>query len=312
MRSPQRLISSWLRRYHMRERIAEVSAQLSLALQTPVDLHPAGLPGGGMDAIFLARRKGASGGIPRSSTLLSDTIQSGMAGDVIASVRVNGPRNLLVLDEPELPRLALGHDARLRREATAYRKLAPLGLAPQLLVRGDVFLANEWLGWSRATELLKRSEDCLWELLPEVLSAVRRMHAAGVTHMDLNCGNMLVKPDWSTVAFIDFEYAPLQGMSVAAQQAFDYLRLAHNLLKPRRGLRVILQDPDRFVGLFAAAMSKDGNGVADVPAVCLRRIQLYDPIHRGFLGILNRRASVIRPLERSAGETQCMTARDTI
>lgn len=79
------------------------------------------------------------------------------------------------------------------------------------------------------------------------LDAIREMHEHDVVHLDLNCGNLLIAPDFQSVAIIDFEFAPLLLMSRFDQQRFDYLRLAHNLLKPRAVRRL------RFCNLNASS-----------------------------------------------------------
>jgi serine/threonine protein kinase len=128
------------------------------------------------------------------------------------------------------------------------------------MARGEFFLANQFLPWPRVSEVLKRSSDCLWIVLPKVLAAVRRMHDRGIVHMDLNCGNLLISPDLQSVVIIDFEYAPHHQMVSFDQQRFDYLRLAHNLLKRRRGRAAALTDPHRFVELFSRFAPESGFG----------------------------------------------------
>lgn len=268
MRSPAQLVSLWWKRHQMRDQIATVSVQLASALGNSIRLQVVPHSGGGADAIFLVHR--------------AIDFDRRRRCDPVAVVRVASTDGDFVPDEPELPRIALLTKQRIEREAAAYQMLAPLGRSPELLIRGDDFLANTWLPGTRASAILRRSEEAIWDLLPLVLTAIRAMHAQDVVHMDLNCGNLLVSPDQTAVAFIDFEYAPASQLSPHSQRAFDYLRFAHNLLKPRRGLNAILKQPDRFVRCFADAVDRCDCQPDELPSACMNRLDRHNVIREGF------------------------------
>lgn len=235
MNSPGRLLRSWLNHLRLRDQVREVEWQLGLALRRSVQLVPA-RTGGGFDSIYFARTRRA----PHR---------------FVASVRINCPWKTTTPDEPLLPRRVLDGPARIRREATAYRRLAADGLTPRLLVQSSGWLANEWLPWIRVADVLRRDESALWTMLPAVLDSIRRMHELGVVHMDLNCGNLMLTPDAAAVTLIDFEYEPVAGLPENECRAFDLLRLVHNLLKPRRGRDEILRHPERFADLIRPALA---------------------------------------------------------
>lgn len=270
MKTPRRLFRKLLVRWRQRHQIREVRRQLSLVLGEAVRLEPASRSGGGFDSVFIARSRNQ-----RTRCL--------------AGVRVCSPsRRLPQADEPDLPRQVLSSGARIHREGEAYQRLSPLGLSPQLLVQGESFLANVWLPWPRASELLRESERRVWDILPPVLRAISEMHACGVVHLDLNCGNILVRPDLQAVAFVDFEYGPAEGMSAQAQQAFDLLRFTQGLLRPRRGLGAIRADQPRFVECLQAFCSGPTPGttgtapaLTSLPPACFRRISDYPVISHG-------------------------------
>ncbi len=76
------------------------------------------------------------------------------------------------------------------------------------------------------------------------------MHDQGVVHLDLNLGNLLLNPDGKGVAFIDFEFGPVDWVSNEQQMAFDYLRLITDCTKRRRGGELLLADSERLIQLL--------------------------------------------------------------
>ena len=263
MRSPLRLLNAWIDHQRLSERRSLVEWQLGIILKQSVTLLPT-VSGSGFDRIYLAQTNS------RPST-------------TIACVRMNCPWRGIPPEQAQLPRKPLKAAQRIARETRAYDVLAPLGIAPRLIARGENFLANHWLPWPRLSEVLKRSPGCLWRALPPVLIAVRKMHSRGVVHMDLNCGNLLISPDFGSVALIDFEYAPLTGMTFFDQQRFDYLRLAHNILKPRRGREAAMRDPLRFVESFARVAPESGFGFPEpLAAASFSRVLEDSTIRSGF------------------------------
>ncbi len=275
--SPLRRLNAWIDHQRLAERRQQVEWQLGVIFRQPVTLRPT-LTGGGFDRIYLAH-----GDSQRSK--------------ILASVRMNVPGGDRPPKEPQLPRLPLSGEHRIRREALAYQQLSPLGIAPRLIARGEFFLANQWLTWPRLSDLLRHDRQLLWGVLPVALEAIRQMHENGVVHMDLNCGNLLIAPDFQSVVIIDFEFAPLRSMIRFDQQRFDYLRLAHNLLKPRRGREAAFQQPERFVELFARYVPEAGFGIPDaMHSAWFERVVEHDVIRTGFeeiFGVLDGQSRVI-------------------
>lgn len=278
MISPLRMLNAWIDHQRLFERCRHVEWQLGVVLKQAVTLVPT-LLGGRLDRIFVAQTE-------------SYPVRT------LACVRMSCPWRDQAPAEPFLPRIPLPAKRRIVRECRVYQHLAPLDLAPQLIARGEYFLANQFLPWPRVSEVLRRSSEDLWVVLPRVLAAVRRMHDSGIVHMDLNCGNLLISPSFDSVAFIDFEYAPIHQLGWFDQQRFDYLRLAHNLLKRRRGREAAFNEPHRFVDLFSQFAQESGFGLPKpLNGLCFRRVLEHDVIRQGFEDLFG----VLEPVESCAG-----------
>jgi len=276
--SPFRLLNAWIDHQRLAELRRQVEWQLGVLFRQPVTLRPT-LSSGGFDRIYLA---------------YGDSQYS----KILASVRMNVPGRDRPPKEPHLPRVPLPGAYRIHRESRAYRQLSPLGIAPRLIARGEFYLANHWLPWPRLSNVLRHHSHLLWDILPVALDAIRKMHESGVVHMDLNCGNLLIAPDFQSVVIIDFEFAPLPAMSHFDQQRFDFLRLAHNLLKPRRGRETAIQQPELFVELFARFVPETGLGVTDaMNTAWFERVVEHQVIRDGFaeiFGVFDHNSKVIR------------------
>ncbi len=228
MRSPMR----WFRRYAELRRLAPrrrtLEADLTALWGAPCTLIPASTKGG-YDQIYYA----VGGGVRR------------------AVVRVNNPYK--TQHDPIGPRdpgVPLGSAARLAREWDAYSRLFPRGLSPQPLWRTEDAITCAWLDGQRASDVLASQHARVWTVGAAVLQATRRMHDAGVVHLDLNLGNFLLCGPDAVPAVIDFEFGPVDWVTPDQQMAFDYLRVIDDLLRPRRGGRVLLTDPGRLVSIL--------------------------------------------------------------
>lgn len=235
MRSPLR----WLRRrseFAMQSaRRIELEAEFTQFHSSPVSFVPADAKGG-YDQIYYAlegRRR-------------------------LAVVRINSPHKsekdpIGPLD----PGIPLGPAERLEREWRAYEKLFPVGLSPQPMWRTSDCIVCSWLPWRRASEVLAKRRNLTWSVIERSLAAIRRMHDAGVIHLDLNTGNLLIEEDGPSIAIIDFEFGPVNWVSHQQQMAFDYLRLIDDFVKPRRGGKVMLADVKRLALLLEGRVSPE-------------------------------------------------------
>lgn len=263
MKSPIRHVFGLYRRIQMRDRILEARTLLEFALEQKLRLIPIGA-------------------FNKKQDLLYKAVAADTSSIPLASVRVVDHTQPRVPDEPDLPRVLPEHRDRLARETMAYRQLGSIGLSPVWLAGGENFLANSWLDWPRLSDLLRTSEDSIWILLPKCLLALNQMHQQGVAHLDLNCGNILVSPIDQSIVFVDFEYQPTVNQSLQEQQAFDYVRFTHSLLKRRRALRAAIENTDRFCQLFHQATEGLNFSEVHLPTACFSRIQRHPYIYEMF------------------------------
>lgn len=232
MRSPLR----WFRRrseFNLQSaRRLELESEFSRFRGKEIQLIPASAKGG-YDQIYYAMENGRH----------------------IAVVRVSSPhkkQNDPVL--PDDPARPLHAQQRLDREWDAYEKLFPLGLSPEPIWRTKDAIACSWVRWRRASRMLVKRRDMAWPILERALDAIRRMHAAGVIHLDLNTGNFLVQKTGPGISIIDFEFGPVPWLDERQQMAYDYLLLLNDIVKPRRGGQVILSDLPRLKDLLESAV----------------------------------------------------------
>ncbi len=282
MRFPGRALLRWKQRYVARHRAGEVRKQLTQIFGQSIRLQFV-VTGGGTDLIYQAH--------------LADSPKT-----VVACVRLGQECLSLTPDEPNLPRRMLSMTTRIEREADIYRRLAPEKVTPRLLAQSTDFLANEWLPWPRLSDVLRNREASLWDVLPLVFEHVARMHSAGIMHLDLNCGNILVSRDLSAVAFIDFEYGPPDDLPTATLQAFDYVRHTHNLLKRRRGLDEVCGAPQRYIDLLLRYIPFPEKPVLrQLHPECFDRIRRLPILAEGFRELFGELpANAVRSVKKSA------------
>ena len=179
-------------------------------------------------------------------------------GRRFAVVRVNNPgKSRTGSVGPNDLAIPLDSRERLNREWTAYQRLFPIGISPPPIWRTDDAIACGWLEWPRASEMVIRDRNEFWPMLESILPAIRQMHQSGVTHLDLNLGNILAEPKTRRIAFIDFEFGPVASVTIPQQRAFDYLRLIDECIRPRRGGKQLLGDMDRLIRLLQQCVDEE-------------------------------------------------------
>ena len=166
----------------------------------------------------------------------------GRGRDVVCLVVCGGkPVGVLRLARPEtapstpaaagLPFVSLSATDKIEREWQAYAKGAPLGLTPQPLWRDAHALL---CAYAEAGPLSHEAESGRAELLALATDAVLqivRLHAAGITHMDMSLANILYDRAGQRYLFVDFEYGPAAGLSFEQQCLYDHLRLLESVWK---------------------------------------------------------------------------------
>lgn len=120
---------------------------------------------------------------------------------------------------------------RIEREWYTYQVGAARGLTPRSLWRTEDALLCEYLPYRSLHSCLLEQPENVWNILSVAATAITRLHAAGITHMDISLTNMLGDKTLSKIYFIDFEYVPAAGVSLPAQKVYDHLRLLESTLK---------------------------------------------------------------------------------
>lgn len=206
-----RAIRRWWKRSRAERRIAprrdEVAGLLAEHLGRPVTLRPAGMRG--QDSVYFVADTGGTMGVLR-----------------LANPWLERPP-----PPASMPYLRAGDRARLDREWECYTLGARAGLTPEPLWRGEDALLCSYVPDGRMSDRLLAERHAFWQLICAATRALRRLHDAGVVHMDACLANILASRELERFAFIDFEYGPAPGLGEAQQRAYDYLRLAESSLK---------------------------------------------------------------------------------
>ncbi len=158
-------------------------------------------------------------------------------------------------------RARLDLQERMDNEWQAYETLSPVGLSPKPLWRNDTALACTWIDGKQASKQFLRAGNNFWELADTIFDAVRKMHDCGVTHMDLNLGNILLHTKTNSLAFVDFEFGPADWATDAQQRAVDYLCLMNEFCQKRRGGKVMLSNPKRVVEILSQHIREEDRNV---------------------------------------------------
>ncbi|MGA1013858.1 MAG: lipopolysaccharide kinase InaA family protein [Limisphaerales bacterium] len=247
----------WLRRswerYQQAPRKNQLSQELAEHFKCAIALKPASTKGG-YDQIYLA--------------------QSGK--EIVAVVRVNNPHKVSTDPiGPEDPAIPLGNEERLNREWQAYETLSPHGLSPRPLWRCQDAIACSWLDWKRlSTQMTNPRLDPI-AIQMSLFSSIRRMHDLGITHLDLNLGNFLIRPGATQLAVIDFEFGPVNGIDSGQQMAFDYLKIIQDSLRPRRGYGRLMPSLNDWMNLITQHIHPSASQ-ASLPFVPRVLPRLYD------------------------------------
>ena len=208
--------------------MSQVQLSLSEYFKHPVRLKP-GLGKAGRDQIYSVRY--------RRRTIAVVRVQN--TGKLVQ----NGHRKWNF-------RVRASMQERIERECDAYEKLSSIGLSPRPLWRNDIACACSWVDAERAARHLVYARHNFWELVDTIFDAVRKMHDLGITHLDLNLGNILINRKTNIISFIDFEFAPESWVTDSQQRVCDYFILLNEFCRKRRGGKVMLADPERMAHLL--------------------------------------------------------------
>ena len=120
--------------------------------------------------------------------------------------------------------MVMDAEKRIDYEWAMYTKGAAHNLTPKPLWRTHDALLCEHLPYGRMQDTLLESPGEAWNILCRAARATRRLHEAGITHMDVWLQNMLGDAQ-GNIYFIDFEYMPAPYILPPVQRIYDHLRL---------------------------------------------------------------------------------------
>lgn len=208
-----RRLKRWLRRWRAYRAVypqleADYRPRLERTFGGPVTWRHSG--GRGRDVVCLVERDGRPVGVLRVTDPAEPPSAPASAG---------------------LPFVSLAASEKIGREWLAYGRGAPLGLTPQPLWRDGRAMLCAYVDarpLQREAELGRRSPLAL---AADAVPHIARLHAAGITHMDMSLANILGDPARQRCVFVDFEYGPAAGLSFEQQALYDYLRLLESAWK---------------------------------------------------------------------------------
>lgn len=201
--APNRLLRQWKARFGIRKRVRSLVDELRGVFPHLKQAVPSE-HSGGFDSIYF----------------LED-----FSGRKFGVLRLNNPHQKRKAVHTTLPRRSPSPQERIDREWAAYSVLGPLGLSPRPLWRASDAVVGAYSECSNLRRIIEQRRGSLVRAFTAVFNAIGRMHEAGVVHLDLSPGNVLVCPDTWQATLIDFEYVPIAGRSFDEDRCFDWQQI---------------------------------------------------------------------------------------
>ena len=153
-------------------------------------------------------------------------------GRPVGVLRVTLPgAKLLIPPTAGLPFVSLPAATKIEREWFAYTAGFEQGLTPQPLWRDGCSMLCAYVDAQPLKRMADEGEASPLALATAALPHIARLHAAGLTHMDMSLSNILYDRSQQRHFFVDFEYGPAEGLTVEQQCLYDYLRLLESIWK---------------------------------------------------------------------------------
>ena len=207
--APNRLLRQWKARFGIRKRVRELTAELKCVFPQLDSLVPSP-HSGGFDSIYF----------------LEDA-----ACQRFGVLRLNNPHQKRKVVHTDLPRRSPAPAERIDREWQAYSVLAPLGISPRPLWRSHDAIVCAYSPHASFRKLIEGGAVDVARALEAILNSIGRMHEAGIAHLDLSPGNVLVCPNTFDAVLIDFEYVPMPGRSFEEDCRYDWWQMIGRLRK---------------------------------------------------------------------------------
>lgn len=212
MRKVKRFIKAYTAEKKLKPRIKELETQLQndLNLKTKPRLIRAGYRG--HDSNYLVKETSKTIGV----------------------IRVLNPYKNHNFPNKNMPFQVVPSESRLNYEFDIYKRGSMHDLTPKPLWHTkDAHMCSYVKGHS-LFDIMAQNWTEFWHLAKTTTLAIARLHAAGITHMDMSVYNILVtgnSSDPSTYRFIDFEYSSVSNLSLDQQKAYDHLRVLESIWK---------------------------------------------------------------------------------
>ncbi|QDT54523.1 3-deoxy-D-manno-octulosonic-acid kinase [Caulifigura coniformis] len=229
--APNRLLRQWKARFGIRKRVREITDELRH--QFPLRALAPSSHAGGFDSIYFLEDHG---------------------GERFGVLRLNNPHQKRKAVHTDLPRRSPPPRERIQREWHAYSVLGPLGLSPQPLWRSDDAVVCSYSASPNVRRLMEEGRADLTAVFTAVLNTIGKMHDAGIVHLDLSPGNVLVCRKTLAALLIDFEYVSLDARSVEDDKRYDWRQMIERIRKRS----TILGQQQTSEAALAAAIDASG------------------------------------------------------
>jgi hypothetical protein len=206
--APRRVFNRWKARFGIRKRLQEITTEFGSVFPQ-------------FRSLELSRREGGFDSI----YFLKDA-----AGQRFGVMRLNNPSQVRAVVYPDLPRRAPSPTERIDREWTAYSMLAPLGLSPWPLWRSSDAVVCSHSTLPSLRKVMEEGQADLTKVFTAIFNAIGKMHQAGVVHLDLSPGNILICPETFQTLLIDFEYGSRPDRTFDEDCRFDRSRVIEKSL----------------------------------------------------------------------------------
>jgi hypothetical protein len=207
----------------------------------------------------------------------------------IGVLRLLNPHKQRPLPKADQPFAIADGCVRLEREWSAYERASSHLLAPRPLWRCEDAVLCEFVPKASMLEHITRQPAKAWLFLKLATNAIGSLHAVGLTHMDASLTNILSDDDGQHPVFIDFEYTPGPGLSLAGQRAYDHLRILESTwkyLEPQQQRDY----PDWVANLAAVAGDKIEGADLAMLRPALGRILSHPPLAAQLAKLFSRPA----------------------
>jgi hypothetical protein len=230
--APRRIYKRWKARLGIRKRVGELTQELRAVFPQLHSLSPSPREGGFDSIYFLQDFSRTRFGV----------------------MRLNNPWQIRTAVYPHLPRRSPSPTERIDREWQAYSVLGPLELSPRPLWRSSDSVVCTYSSFPNLRKIMEQGAADLATAMTSVFNAIGRMHDAGIVHLDLSPGNVLVCPQTFQTLLIDFEYECRPERTFEQNCRFDWARIIE---KTNARGAILEREPEVALAIESAVRRSD-------------------------------------------------------